>query len=136
MKKTINVVAALIEKNKKILLCQRKEKDVYGLLWEFPGGKVEKNETFFEAIKREIKEELDLEVKPTHLIKEFRDQNRYLKIKVYLIHCLIKKGSPIARECFCFGFFSLREIEKLNLAPVDKKIFYYLKNLNYKQNFI
>jgi 8-oxo-dGTP diphosphatase len=127
-KTTIEVVAALIEKNKKILLCQRKEKDVYGLLWEFPGGKVERKESFFEAIRREIKEELNLEIESNKIIKEFYDENEHLKIKVYLIHCFIKKGAPYPKECNDFGFFSFEEIEKLNLAPVDKKIFRYLKN--------
>jgi 8-oxo-dGTP diphosphatase len=128
MKKTIEVVAALIEKNKKILLCQRKEADSYGLLWEFPGGKVERNESFFEAIKREIKEELNIEIGPQQIIKEFYDENEYLMLKVHLIRCSIRKGKPTPCECKNFGFFSFQEIEKLALAPVDRKIFQYLKN--------
>lgn len=62
MKKELDVVAALIRKNNKILLCQRDKDDRYANLWEFPGGCVERNESYFEAIEREIKEELGFDV--------------------------------------------------------------------------
>ena len=59
----ITVVAALIEKDGKILIAKRAtgDKDVFGK-WEFPGGKVEKNETEEHAIEREIKEEFEITI--------------------------------------------------------------------------
>jgi len=126
-KKELDVVAALIEKDAKILLCQRKEDDKYALLWEFPGGCVEESEDFKRAIEREIHEELDLEVKAEKLIEEFSDQDPTLKIHVFLFKCLIKSGEPRAKDCKDFGFFTHAEIERLNLAPADKKIFVHLK---------
>ena len=65
-KKTIEVVAAIIKKDNKIFVTQRG----YGEFkdkWEFPGGKIEPNETKEEALKREIKEEL----KASIIIDEF-----------------------------------------------------------------
>ena len=58
----INVVAAVIKKNNKYLIVQRNRKKHMGLKWEFPGGKVEGNETFEEALPREIKEELKITI--------------------------------------------------------------------------
>jgi 8-oxo-dGTP diphosphatase len=126
MKKELKVAAALIENNTKFLLCQRNEADTFSLLWEFPGGVVEENESLKMAVEREIKEELDLEVEAKKLIREFEDENEDLKIIVYLFECIIKKGQACARECRDFGFFSLKEMKSKNLAPVDTKIFNYL----------
>ncbi|HEY8435466.1 MAG TPA: (deoxy)nucleoside triphosphate pyrophosphohydrolase [Haloplasmataceae bacterium] len=60
--KTIHVVAAVIRKNRKILCCQRSDRGPYGKKWEFPGGKVEPGEKPEDALVREIREELDVEI--------------------------------------------------------------------------
>ena len=87
--KTVNVVAAIIIKDKKIFATQRG----YGEFkdgWEFPGGKVEKGETPENAIVREIKEELDTEIK----VKEYFDTvecdypNFHLSMKCYICSVL------------------------------------------------
>ncbi len=128
-KKELDVVAALIEKNNKVLLCQRKEDDRYALLWEFPGGCVEEGEGFKKAIEREIHEELDLDIKAEKLIEEFTDEDPTLKIHVFLFKCSVKGGEPRTKDCNDFGFFTESEIEDLDLAPADKKIFTHLKQL-------
>ena len=56
----INVVAAIIKKDDLYLLAKRNKDKYMGLKWEFPGGKVEENETFKEALSREILEELNV----------------------------------------------------------------------------
>lgn len=61
MMKTIRVVAAIIEKEDKILIAKRLKGEFAGL-WEFPGGKYEEGETGEQAIKREIEEEFDVEI--------------------------------------------------------------------------
>lgn len=57
------VTAAIIRDGDKILICQRTADDECGMLWEFPGGKREDNETLEECITREINEELELDIK-------------------------------------------------------------------------
>lgn len=52
------VVAALIEADGKLLVCQRRRTDSFGLMWEFPGGKLESGETPAQALARELHEEL------------------------------------------------------------------------------
>lgn len=66
--KHIEVVAAIIKKNDKILATQRGYGDFKGL-WEFPGGKMEKNETKEEALIREIKEELKANITVSSFVK-------------------------------------------------------------------
>ncbi len=58
--KSTNVVAAIIKKNNQYLIVQRNRNKHLALKWEFPGGKVQDNETFTEALSREIKEELNI----------------------------------------------------------------------------
>lgn len=125
-KKQLDVVAALIKKGGKILLCQRKVNDHYGGLWEFPGGCVEEKESREEAIEREIKEEAGLKVKAKRFLQEFYDEDPDLIINVYLFECVMAAGKALPLECKDLGFFSFKEAGKLNLAPVDRKVFNYL----------
>ena len=60
--KTVEVVAAIIIKNRKILCCQRSKDINYGGKWEFPGGKIEVGEEKEDALIREIKEELNARI--------------------------------------------------------------------------
>lgn len=61
-KRQIRVVAAQIERDGKYLITQRKPSSSLPLLWEFPGGRVEEGETDIEALKRELREEMHVEV--------------------------------------------------------------------------
>ena len=55
----LSVVAAVIESNGKILVCQRQRGDTFEFMWEFPGGKVKPGETLPQALSRELLEELE-----------------------------------------------------------------------------
>lgn len=57
----MDVVAAVIERGGRVLICQRKRGSRHGLKWEFPGGKVEDRESPRDALKRELREELEIE---------------------------------------------------------------------------
>lgn len=59
---TIEVVVGLIQANNKLLICERPHGKPYSGYWEFPGGKVEPNETQFAALQRELAEELGINV--------------------------------------------------------------------------
>lgn len=66
----IEVVAGVIYKKNKFLIAQRNLKKEQGGLWEFPGGKVEKNETYEQALIREIKEEFNADIQVENYIGE------------------------------------------------------------------
>jgi len=125
--KELKVAAALIRKEKKFLICQRKEKDKFALLWEFPGGKCRKNESFKECIEREIKEELGIEIKVEKLLGIFKDEDKNLKICVHLFLSSIKKGTPVPCDCKDFSWITLKEAKRYELAPLDKKILLFLE---------
>ena len=120
------VVGALIERDGKILVCQRFDHDQFGSLWEFPGGKVKPGEDKITALKRELKEELGIEVKVRELISTFEDEIPTMKIKVFLYRCAILTGQPRCIECQALKWATLAEIAQLQLAPADRKIHSYL----------
>lgn len=59
----ISVIAGLIFRNERILICQRRQNAAFPLKWEFPGGKIEDRETDTDALRRELKEELAIDVR-------------------------------------------------------------------------
>lgn len=64
------VAAAIIQKGKKILICQRGAGGSTAFLWEFPGGKLEPDETLEECLVRECKEELEIDIKVGKIFAE------------------------------------------------------------------
>jgi len=108
--KTNNVVAAIIKKDNSYLIAQRNINKYMGLKWEFPGGKVEPNETFHQALAREIQEELNININVHEKIAEERYKDD--EIDIILHYYLCSKKSGIIR---------LNEHE--NIAWIEKKDF-------------
>src|SRR5580704_9847234 len=78
-KPSLTVVAALILRDSRILVCQRRRDDSHPLQWEFPGGKVETGEIPEEALARELREELGVEA--TIGRELFRTRHRYREFR-------------------------------------------------------
>lgn len=85
------VVGGLIHQNHKILICQRKEEGDHPLKWEFPGGKLKDNENNEEALRRELKEELNLEIVEMSFFDEYLYEYEKLSKKLKLIFFQIFK---------------------------------------------
>jgi len=75
----LTVVAALIHSEGKILVCQRKRGTSFGMMWEFPGGKVKPGETYEQALVRELEEELG--TKAEIGLEVYRTEHRYDEMK-------------------------------------------------------
>ena len=81
MENIVQVVAALIWKENRFMICQRPANKTRAFQWEFVGGKAEKGETKVEALIRECREELDITVKPGKIFMEV--DHRYPDINVH-----------------------------------------------------
>ena len=119
----IDVVAAVIQnKEGKILIAQRNLKKSQGGLWEFPGGKIEPNETKEEAIIREIKEEMDIDIEA----KKFIDQKIFnypdKDINLIAIECKQIKGDIKLNEHEDIKWVNKNELRNFNFAPADEFI--------------
>ena len=94
----VDVVAAIIKKNNNYLIVQRNKKKHMGLKWEFPGGKVENNESFKQALSREIKEELNIEINIHEKIAKENYKDSKINIILHYYLCSHKNGIIELRE--------------------------------------
>ena len=121
------ISAGIIIKNNKILICQRKKHSYYGLKWEFPGGKVEANESIEESLIRELKEELGIEVSIDHKFYTKQAQNFdgfKFKIHFYIITKYKNKEKNIIFENIKWIDFS--ELNKYDFLEADKEVIFLL----------
>ncbi|TCG10608.1 (deoxy)nucleoside triphosphate pyrophosphohydrolase [Mycoplasma marinum] len=89
MKKKIYVVAAVIKIREKMLIMQRGGTGILNNKWEFPGGKIEYGETIQETIVREIKEELDVNIKTSNIIGITEYEYPFAIINLTFINCVL-----------------------------------------------
>jgi 8-oxo-dGTP diphosphatase len=120
--KTVIVTAALIIEQGKILVTQRKKDSPHGLLWEFPGGKVKEGEEPRDALRRELKEELDVEVEVGMIFDAIFYSYPEYPILLLVYRCRIEKGSLRPIGCHDLRWVNLRELEKLAMPPADDPI--------------
>jgi 8-oxo-dGTP diphosphatase len=120
-------VAVICNEQGHILIDKRLNEGSMGGLWEFPGGKIEPDETVKECIYREIEEELGLQVEVgAHLMTL---EHTYTKFKVTLIvhYCKYLGGMPQAIQCQEFRWVSLGEIEQYQFPEANSQIIATLK---------
>jgi 8-oxo-dGTP diphosphatase len=120
--KFINVVAAIIKYNELFLIAQRNRKKHMGLKWEFPGGKVSLNETFVEALHREILEELNITIVINKKIAQEKYRDDKIDIILHYYLCSQKNGIIKLNEHENFSWVDKKNIDKYNLVPGDKNI--------------
>ena len=114
-----NVVAAVIRKNNKYLIVQRNRKKYLGLKWEFPGGKVEENETFEEALLREIKEELNIKISLQDKIAEEKYKDEKIDIVLHYFLCTQESGTIKLNEHEDLAWVEKKDFDKYDFAEGD-----------------
>lgn len=124
--KEIKVVAAIIQKENKILATKRGYGEFINM-WEFPGGKIELGETKEQALVREIKEELNIEISVDKfaLDIEYQYPNFYLFMSCFM--CSIKEDSIELLEHNDGKWITKEELNTLNWLPADIDAVNYLK---------
>ena len=123
---SIQVVAAVVQREHRYLVCQRPLTKRHGGLWEFPGGKCEPQETLFDAARRELQEELGLSVlsvtKPSFIIAD--PGSNFVIEFVPTTVC----GEPTCFEHSAYRWATLDDLTHLDLAPSDRRFVEFLQS--------
>ena len=114
-----NVVAAIIKKDNHFLIVQRNRKKHLGLKWEFPGGKVQENETFEEALSREIKEELNIKINLHEKIAEEKYKDEKINIVLHYYLCTQESGTIKLSEHEDLAWVEKKDFDKYDFAEGD-----------------
>lgn len=116
----IRVVAAVVERDGRLLLCRRPEGKRHAGLWEFPGGKLLPGESIAEAARRELAEELAVEVLSVGgLLLELPDPGSPFVVEFYRVEIA---GEPVPLEHDGLAWVRPEDLEGLDLAPSDRAL--------------
>ena len=128
----IPVVTMVFFKKNKFLLTRRRDSNKeFDRKWQFPGGGWEVNESLEEALKRETKEELGIELKEYKFLpKIFEEVREKYHLLFFVFYAPFPKGAKIIlnEEADKYGWFSLKEIKKIPFLPLIDKILQELEN--------
>ena len=128
----IEVVAAIIKVNNKFLCCQR-NKNKYEYIskkYEFPGGKIEKNETKEEALKREIREELGLKIYIEKLVKIIEYSYPDFDIRMHCFLCSVDNFDIKLNDHISYRLMESDELHLLDWVPADLELINLLEDKN------
>jgi 8-oxo-dGTP diphosphatase len=130
-KNRIKVVGGIIINKNKILVAQRSIQKEHPLKWEFPGGKIKVNENPIDALKREIKEELSVDVKKYKFLLDYEyDYQDIKKIHLYFYKIDEYVGKVKNIEHNQLLWIQRNHLEKLDFLDGDRMIIDHIQNLN------
>ena len=114
----VRSVSNLIE-NGLVLAAKRGEGLRMAGLWEFPGGKVEPGERDRDALRRELREELAIEVRVQEQLGSVVHRYSDFEIELIAYHCTDRQGAPVAREHAELRWLGASELRSMNWAAAD-----------------
>lgn len=118
--KVHRVVAAVIEREGRYLITQRMPKAVFPLYWEFPGGKVEPGEDDRTALKRELREELDVDVEVGELFEHRIHEYEWFTVDFCVYRCKLLSDDIKAVNVADFKWVTLQELSDYKFPPADE----------------
>jgi len=121
-RKSVEVVAALIRDGDRFLICQRPAHKARGMLWEFVGGKVEPGETKEQALIRECREELAIELGVGPVFTEVTHEYPDITVHLTLFYAVIRAGTLTLLEHNDLRWITAAEIPRFDFCPADTAI--------------
>jgi mutator protein MutT len=120
--KCIDVAAALIFRDGKLLITQRYAGAHLGGLWEFPGGKREPGETFKQCLTRELREELGVEVSVGGVLASITHKYPEKTVHLKFFLCRLLAGKPQPLGCPAFKWVSQSELKDYDFPAADARL--------------
>jgi 8-oxo-dGTP diphosphatase len=120
--KPVLVAAGIIVRDGKILICQRHRSDLYGLEWEFPGGKVRDGETLEGALARELSEELGVEAEVAEEVHRLRHRypDRFVEVVFFRVPSF--RGRASNRVFEAMEWVARRDLRAYNFLEADREL--------------
>lgn len=132
----LKVTCALIIKKHKLLLTQNSINSDHPFQWEFPGGKVKINESFEDCVKREIKEELDVDIQIVRELKPIQFDYGIKKIELIPFLCSIKNGEIRLKVHKDFQWITFKKLATVDFSGADLALLEVDKNRNILKEYI
>jgi mutator protein MutT len=95
----IDAAIAIVLRDDKLLVCQRRLNNTFGGCWEFPGGKCEEGESLHQCLMRELREELDIVARPIQALSIIEHDYAHASIRLHPFICQHVSGEPTPIEC-------------------------------------
>lgn len=124
-----NVAVGLIWKGARLLIDQRKEDALLGGLWEFPGGKIAPSETHAQALRREVREELAIEIEVDKFFMKIDHGFTHFRVTLHVYHCHFTTGTPLALGCQKWRWVLPEELEQFAFPTANRRIVSALRQL-------
>jgi mutator protein MutT len=124
----IDVAAALIFHNAKLLITQRRPDDHLPNLWEFPGGKVESGETFEQCLVREIREELAIEISVRELVEDLTHTYPEKTVRLRFFNCRLLSGEAKPIHVQDLRWITRDQLPNFDFPAADAKLVQLLQN--------
>lgn len=121
-KNSVEVSAALIFRNGKLLITQRHAQSHLGGLWEFPGGKREPAESFEGCLIREIREELGVEISVGNLFEEITHAYAEKTVHLKFFRCELSAGEPRPLGCEAVKWIVKSELADYDFPAADTRL--------------
>ncbi|HWY78380.1 MAG TPA: (deoxy)nucleoside triphosphate pyrophosphohydrolase [Verrucomicrobiae bacterium] len=118
----IEVAAGLVFRNGLLLITQRRQEDHLGGLWEFPGGKRHREESFEECLKRELREELDIEVEVKELVESITHTYPKKTVHLKFFRCAWLRNEPRAAGCQNFAWVASDQLGGYAFPAADQRL--------------
>ena len=118
----IDVAAALVFRDGKLLITQRHAEAHLGGLWEFPGGKREPNETFEACLARELREELGIEVAVGELVEKLTHAYPEKTVHLKFYRCRWEQHEPQPLGCPAFKWVTAAELKDYAFPAADARL--------------
>jgi A/G-specific adenine glycosylase len=113
---------APFSKSSLLLIAKRREDDMLGGLWEFPGGRVEEGESHEEALVRELREELAIDVGAIEPFMRLDHAHTHFRMTLHAYHCRHMGGEPQTIECADWAWVGLDELDAFAFSTADRTI--------------
>jgi 8-oxo-dGTP diphosphatase len=118
--RTIRVVAAILERDGRYLITQRRATAVLPLMWEFPGGRVEDGEMDAHALKRELRHRLGGEIEVGKLISFVSHPYEHYVVDLFLYECTLVSDAIEAKNVNAYKWVTSAEFDQYPFTPADE----------------